>query len=174
MGQEAHSSAFARASEKFAKLSEYGHSSDPASRSSVLTAREWNAYFDEGGVQLPEGVSGIHVTSEPSIAHGDAEVDFDRLTANRIRSNPLLALFTGKHHVTVTAHASAADGMATVHVESVLFDGVQIPRLALEYFASRFLRPRFGNAVGMDSTFALHHRIDSAIVGMNQVTITQR
>ena len=43
--------------------------------------------------------------------------------------------------------------------------------MALEFFASRYLRPKYGNAVGMDSTFALHNRIDTAVVGVNQVTI---
>ncbi len=49
-----------------------------------------------------------------------------------------------------------------------------IPRIALEYFSDRFLRPKYGNAVGLDSTFHLPSRIDSAIVGTDQVTITQR
>ena len=70
----------------------------------MLTASEWNAYLNQGGVKLPEGISDIRITSEPGIAHGEAEIDFDRLTANRTRSNPLLALFTGKHQVTGTAH----------------------------------------------------------------------
>ena len=44
----------------------------------------------------------------------------------------------------------------------------------LEFFSDRYLRPKYGNAVGMDSTFRLHSRIDTAILGVNQVTITQR
>jgi hypothetical protein len=173
-GQESHSPAFASATEKFAWLAENGRSANPTTRPTVLTADEWNAYLKEGGVKLPEGISGIRISSEASLAHADAEIDFDRLTANRTRSNPLLALFTGKHQVTVTAHLSAANGIGTVHVDSVLFDGVEVPRLALEYFAGRYLRPKYGNAIGMDATFPLHNRIDTAIVGANQVTITQR
>jgi hypothetical protein len=173
-GQQAHSPAFASATEKFAWIAENGRSANPSTRPTVLTAGEWNAYLNEGGVKLPEGISGIHISSAPTVAHGEAEVDFDRLTANRSRRNPLLTLFTGKHLVTVTAQVEAANGVGSVHVDSVLFDGVEIPRLALEYFTSRYLRPRYGNAVGMDSTFALHNRIDTAIVGVNQVTITQR
>ena len=61
-----------------------------------------------------------------------------------------------------------------MHVDSVFFDGVEIPRFALDFFASNYLRPKYGNAVGLDSRFALHHRIDTAVVGNNQVTITQR
>jgi hypothetical protein len=173
-GQQTDSPAFANARQKFAWLGENGHSADPATRPTVLIADEWNAYLNEGGVKLPEGISSIHISCEPGIAHGDAEIDFDRLTANRTRNNPLLALFTGMHHVTATARVAAADGIGTVEVDSVLFDGVEVPRLALEFFASRYLRPKYGNAIGMDSTFPLHNRIGTAVVGTNQVTITQR
>jgi hypothetical protein len=177
-GQQAHSPAFDSAAKKFAWLGENGRSANPSTRPTVLTADEWNAYLNEagtpGGVKLPEGISSIRITSEPGVAHGEAEIDFDRLTANRTRSNPFLALFTGKHQVTAIAHVAAANGVGSLEVDSVLFDGVEVPRLALEFFASRYLRPKYGNAIGMDSTFPLHNRIDTAVVGANQVTITQR
>jgi hypothetical protein len=173
-GQETHSSAYVSAERKFAWIAQNGRSSQPSRKPTILTAGEWNAYLNEGGVKLPEGVSNIRISSQPAVVHGDAEVDFDRLTANRTRSNPFLALFTGKHHVTVTAQAAAANGVGTVRVESVAFDGVEVPRIALEYFASRYLRPKYGNSVDVDSTFHLHSRIDTAILGTNQVTITQR
>ena len=169
-----HSAAFESARQKFQWIARNGKKAAPSSAPTVLTANEWNAYLNEGGVKLPEGISHIRITSEPGIAHGEAEIDFDRLTANRTRSNPLLFLFTGKHQVAIHAHARAANGIGTVHVDSVAFDGVTIPRLVVEYFADRYLRPRYGNAVGMDSRFALHNRIDTAIVGADQVTITQR
>ena len=172
--QQAHSDAFESARQKFAWIARNGESSTPSMVPTVLTAREWNAYLNEGGVKLPEGLSRMRIASEPGIAQGEAEIDFDRLTANRTRGNPLLYLFTGKHRVNVNAHLQANNGIGVVHVESVFFDGVEIPRPALEYFASRYLRPKYGNAVGLDSRFALHHRIDTAIVGNNQVAITQR
>ena len=161
--QQAHSAAFESARRKFEWIAQNGESAAPSPSPTVLTAGEWNAYLNEGGVKLPEGIS-----------NGRAEIDFDRLTANRTRGNPLLYLFTGKHQVTVNARTEAADGIATLHVNFVAFDGVEIPRLALEYFATRYLRPRYGNAVGLDSTFPLHNRIDTAIVSTDQVTITQR
>jgi hypothetical protein len=172
-GQQAHSAAFDTAVKKFAWLGENGRSTNPSRRPTVLTADEWNAYLNGGGVKLPAGISNLRITSEPGVAHGEAEIDFDRLTANRTRSNPFLALFTGKHQVTATAHIAADNGVGSVEVDSVLFDGVEVPRLALEFFASRYLRPKYGN-IGMDSTFALHNRIDTAVAGTNQVTITQR
>ena len=140
----------------------------------MLTAAEWNAYLNEGGVKLPEGISHLRILSEAGVAHGEAEVDFDQLSAGRTRQSFLLALFTGKHSVEATAHLSAANGIGHVHVESVYFDGVQIPRLALEFFASRILQPRYGRNIGVDSSFPLHHRIDPAMVGEDEVTITQR
>lgn len=171
---EANSPAFASAERKIAWLGENGRAAQPSTRPTVLTAEEWNAYLNEGGVKLPEGLSNLRISSQPGAAQGNAEIDFDRLTANRTRGNPLLGLFTGKHHVTVNAQLSATNGIGTVHVESVTFDGVVVPRFALEYFAGRFLRPKYGNAVGLDPTFHLPSRIDTAIVGSDQLTITQR
>lgn len=173
-GQQAKSAAYASAERKIAWIAENGRSEHPSTRPTVLTAAEWNDYLNQGGVKLPEGVASVRLTTQPAIIHGDAEVDFDRLTANRTRNNPLLQLFTGKHHVTAAAHASASHGVATVQIDTVEFDGVEIPRFLLEYFASRYLRPKFGNTVGMDSVFRLKNRIDSAILGTDQVTITQR
>jgi hypothetical protein len=171
--QYAHSPVFASAERKITWLRNNGRSEHPASKPTVLTAEEWNAYINEGGVKLPEGLSNIRISSQPTIAHGDADVDFDRLTANRSRNNPFLTLFTGKHHVTVTAQLAAASGTGAVRVESFMLDGVEVPRIALEYFADRFLRPKYGSAVGLDSTFHLPARIDSASLGTDQVTITQ-
>jgi hypothetical protein len=171
--QYAHSRVFASADRKIAWLRENGRSEYPASKPTVLTAEEWNAYLNQGGVKLPEGLSNIRISSQPTIAHGEADVDFDRLTANRSRSNPFLTLFTGKHHVTVTAQLAAARGTGAVRVESFMLDGVEVPRIALEYFADRFLRPKYGSAVGLDSTFHLPARIDSASLGTDQVTISQ-
>lgn len=172
--REANSPAFASAERKLAWIEENGRSPHPSTRPTVLTAEEWNAYLNQGGVKLPEGLSNIRISSQPGTAQGDADVDFDRLTASRTRGNPLLALFTGTHHVTATARVGAANGVGSVHVESVMFDGVVVPRLALQYFADRYLRPKYGNAVGLNSTFRIHSRVDTAIVGSGQVTVTQR
>lgn len=172
--QQAKSPAFARAESKLAWLAENGRTPHPSARPTVLTAEEWNAYLNQGGVNLPEGVSNVRISSRSGTAQGDADVNFDRLTGNRTRNNPLLQLFTEAHHVTVTVHAAAANGVGTVHVDSVMFDGVAVPRFALEYFIDRFLRPRYGKAVALDSTFPIHSRIDTATLGTNRVTLTQR
>lgn len=173
--QQPSSQAFASAQRKIAWLQENGRNPHPSTRPTVLTAEEWDAYLNQGGVNLPNGVSNVRISSQPADAvRANADVNFDRLTNNRTRNNPLLALFTGIHHVTVTAQASAAKGIATVRIQSVTFDGVTVPRIALEYFADRYLRPRYGNAVALDSTFPIRSRIDTAVLGPDRVTITQR
>jgi hypothetical protein len=172
--QEVHSAAFTSAERKIAWIQENGRSPNPSTRPTVLTAEEWNAYLNQGGVKLPAGLSNIRISSQPAVAQGDADVDFDRLTNLRTRNNPLLAIFTGTHHVTVTAEAGAANGVGTVHVESVMLDGVVVPRLALEYFAARYLRPKYGDAVGLNSSFRIPGRVDTAVLGSAKVTITQR
>ena len=172
--QPPHSTAYDSAAAKIAWLAENAHSSILSTRPTTLTASEWNAYLNEGGVKLPPGLANIRISSQPEVVHGDAEVDFDRLTSNRTRNNPFLALFTGKHHVAVTAQVVVNDAVATLRVDSIQFDGVEVPRLALEYFANRYLQPRFGKAVGMDATIPLRAHIASVTVGADQVTITQR
>jgi hypothetical protein len=166
--------AYESAEQKIAWIGENGRSETPSQQPTVLTAAEWNAYLNEGGVKLPEGVTAVHIHTRPSIIEGEAEVDFDRLTANRTRNNPLLQLFTGKHHVNVLAHGSAIRGVATIQVDHVTFDGVEIPRFALDYFAGRFLRPKYGSAVGLDSVFRLKNRMYTVVIGDEQATITQR
>ena len=166
--------AYESAERKFAWIGENGRSAVPNPQPTVLAAEEWNAYLNEGGVNLPEGVTAVHIHTRPSVIQGEAEVDFDRLTANRTRSNPLLQLFTGKHHVLVLAHGSAIRGVATIQVDHVTFDGVEIPRFALDYFAQRYLRPHYGSAVGLDSVFRLKNRMQTVVIGEEQATITQR
>ncbi len=166
--------AYESAEQKIAWIGENGRSETPSQQPTVLTAAEWNAYLNEGGVNLPEGVTAVHIHTRPSVIQGEAEVDFDRMTANRTRSNPLLQLFTGKHHVIVLAHGSAIRGVATIQVDHVTFDGVEIPRFALDYFAQRYLRPKYGSAVGLDSVFRLKNRMYTVVVGDEQATITQR
>jgi hypothetical protein len=45
--------------------------------------------------------------------------------------------------------------------------------MALEYFVSKYVTPKYPN-VGMDSTFKLPYRIDTAVVGQGTLTVTQK
>jgi len=169
-----HSPAFRSAEIKIDHLVQNAHSErvDPAP--TVLTTAEINAYMNEGGVTLPTGVHDVKFTTHPGTVDATAQIDFDELTAGKTQNNPLMMLFTGRHDVVASAQAYGKNGRGVVHVDSVAIDGVTVPRRLLEYFADRYLKPRFGNNVGIDSNFALPERIDSALVGENQVTLVQR
>lgn len=174
VAQHAPSPEFASAERKMDWIKQNGAAAHPSPEPTVLTSAEWNAYLTQGGVDLPEGISHPHILTQPGMARGEADIDFDRLTANRSRSNPLLQLFTGSHHVVVVAQVTANHGTGFVTVQSVQFDGLEIPRFALELFAAKFLRPKYGPAYRLDASFRLKDHIDSALAGSGQVTIIQR
>ena len=60
-----------------------------------------------------------------------------------------------------------------VSVDSVSLDGIEIPRFVLQLFVEKYLQPKYPN-IGLDSRFALPDRIDTAIVGLHKLTITQK
>jgi hypothetical protein len=82
-------------------------------------------------------------------------------------------MFSGVHDVAVTAHGSGSGGIGTVHIDSVALDGVTIPDFALQMFINRYVKPKHPN-LGIDSSFHLPDRIDTAVVGKHIVTVTQR
>jgi hypothetical protein len=100
-------------------------------------------------------------------------VDFDQITASRRSSNPLLMVFTGVHDVAVVARANASGHMGLVQVDSVSIDGLQVPRMALQYFVERYVTAKYPG-VGLESRFRMPSRIDVASVGANNVTLTQK
>jgi hypothetical protein len=58
-------------------------------------------------------------------------------------------------------------------VNSVVIDGIQIPRFVLEIFVEKYVTPRYPG-VGLDSTFALPEKIETATVGSHVLTVAQR
>jgi hypothetical protein len=169
-----HSSAYRSSEGKIAHLEQNAKNNPVDPAPTELTAQELNAYLNEGGVVLPQGVHNVKLTSQPGKVNATAEVDFDELTAGKTQTNPLMMLFTGRHDVAGSAQAYGKNGRGVVHVSSVSIDGVAVPQRLLQYFADHYLKPRFGNNVGLDSNFALPVRINSAGVGENQVTLVQR
>lgn len=139
-----------------------------------LTADECSAFVSEGGVKLPTGVTAVHFSSTPGEITAVTKVDFDKITAGRGSMNPLMLLFNGVHEVTTKAAAEGKNGQATINIESVQIDGVTVPRQALEYFAEKYIQPKYGKNVGMNSTFAMPANIESAVVGQNLLTVTQK
>ena len=138
-----------------------------------ITEAEANAWFAAGKVKMPRGVKSVVYKATPGMIQGDALVDFDEVTENSRSANPLLGMFTGTHNVTVIADADGRAGNAHVHVRSMAIDGVGIPRMALEYFADRYVSRKYPG-FGLDSTFKMPARIDKGIVGSGRVLLYQK
>jgi len=139
----------------------------------VLNEDEVNAYLNSRAVVLPKGVQRVRLEGLPGVVEGHARVDFDQLTEGKRSSNPLLLLFTGVHDVEIAGHARGDRGQASIHVDRVTLDGVEVPRSALEFFVERYLRPRYPQ-VGLDTRFQMPRRIDTAIVGEHKLTLVQK
>lgn len=158
---------------KLQHLRDNGAKSQPDQSATALSEREINAYFDAGRVQLPKGVRRVSFIGRPGVIDATATVDFDQITASRRSSNPLLQLFSGVHDVHVVAHAQGSGGRATIHTDSVDIDGVTVPRIALQYFLNKYVRPKYPE-VGLDTNFLMPYRIGLATVGDHQLTLTQK
>jgi hypothetical protein len=145
----------------------------PNQTPTVATEEEINDYIAAGRVKLPQGVKAVTFAGQSGVLTSVATIDFDEIQGGQRSSNPLLALFNGTHKVLVEADASGSGGEGKVHIRNVTIDGLTVPRIALEYFVSKFLTPKYPN-VGMDSTFRLPDRIDMAIIGYHKLTVTQK
>src|SRR5690349_15384402 len=166
-------SATASADRKFEHIEQNAQQQPPDQKPTVLTEREVNAYVNSSNVKLPTGVKSVRFSGRPGVIDATARVDFDEITASRRSGNPLLSLFSGVHDVHAIARADGSGGQGRVEIQSVDLDGTTIPRMALEYFVSKYVTPKYPN-VGMDSTFKLPYRIDTAVVGQGTLTVTQK
>lgn len=138
-----------------------------------FSEQEINDYFAAGKVKLPAGVQSVTFQGQPEVVTGTARVDFDQIVAGRHSSNPLLGAFSGVHDVVVVAHAHGVGGQGFVNVDSVSLDGMEVPRFLLQVFVDKYLHPKYP-AIGLDSQFALPDRVDTAIVGLHKLSITQK
>jgi hypothetical protein len=109
----------------------------------------------------------------PGAVTAYCRVDFDRVRAGRSNSNPLLRLFSGVHDVVAEADAKGSNHQGHVHVKSVAIDDIEVPQFVLRLFVEKYITPRYPG-VGMDSTFPLPEKIDTATVGTHKLTLTQR
>jgi hypothetical protein len=158
---------------KLDRIQSNGTQAHPRPLTTVMSEQEVNAYMASGQVQLPKGVQSVRFSGQPGVIDSVARVDFDQLTAGRRSMNPLLSMFSGVHDVAVTAHGSGSGGMGNVHIDTVALDGVTIPDFALEMFVNRYIKPKYPN-LGIDNRFKLPDRIDSAVVGNHELTVTQK
>jgi hypothetical protein len=167
------SSPVARMERKLHHIQSNAASPHPAPSSTEFTEAEINAYFAAGRLTLPTGVQSVSFQEQSGVVTGTARVDFDQLKSGRDSSNPLLLIFSGVHTVVVGAHAHGTGGQGFVQADSVLLDDVEIPRFALQLFVEKYLQPKYTD-VGLTSQFLLPDRIDTAIVGLHKVTVTQK
>jgi len=158
---------------KFMHVQQNGEKSRPDPAPTVFTEEEINAYLASGRVELPQGVKKVRLQGLSGQITGFLTVDFDQIKQNQRSSSMLLSLFSGTHDVTVETDAAGSGGEGKVHVRTVSLDGTEVPRMALEYFAEKYITPKYPN-VGLDSQFKLPNRIDTATVGYHKISIVQK
>lgn len=159
--------------QKLAWLKQNGARAHPDPKPTDLTGPEINAYFVEGGVKMPKGVSHLRLSSQGTTVDAHADVDFEQIMQGRGSTNPMYSLFSGAHDVHAVAQASGTNGVGTIRVQSIDFDGVTIPQFALEWFVQHYLTPKYPN-VGLTSTFKLPLRIETATVETGKVRLIQK
>jgi hypothetical protein len=171
--QAMYNAAAASAEAKFRHIEENARRNLPDQTPTVLSEREINAHLASGRVHLPTGVRSVRFTGHNGVVTTTARVDFEAITAQSRSSNPLLSLFSGVHDVHAVAHAAGSGGRGRVHIDAIDIDGVNVPRVALQFFLDRYVRAKHPEA-GLDSIFTLPARIDTAVIGDRQLIITQK
>jgi hypothetical protein len=145
----------------------------PDQAPTVMTEEEVNDYISSGRIVLPQGVKKVKLEGRTGVVTAFLNVDFDEIRAGQKSANPMLSIFSGRHDVRVEADASGNGGQGKVSVRDVSIDGFSVPRMALEYFVSKYITPKYPN-VGLDSQFQLPDKIDVATVGYHKLTVTQK
>jgi len=158
---------------KLDHIQQNGQKAQPDQTPTVMTEEEVNDYIAADRIQLPQGVKKLRMEGRTGVITAFLNVDFDEIRANQKSSNPLLSVFSGRHDVRVEGDAAGSGGQGKVHVREVSIDGFSVPNVALEYFVSKYITPKYPN-VGIDSQFKLPNRIDLATVGYHKLTVTQK
>jgi hypothetical protein len=158
---------------KLDHIQQNGEQDHPDQAPTLMTEEEVNDYIAAGRIVLPQGVKKLKLEGRSGVVTAFLNVDFDEIRAGQNSSNPMLSLFSGQHDVRVEADASGSGREGRVHVREVTIDGFSVPRMALEYFVSKYITPKYPN-VGIDSQFQLPNKIDMATVGYHKVTVTQK
>ena len=171
--QPQHTAAYRSMEQKIAYLKQNAAREKPNPKPTEITEDEANAFFNEGGVKMPKGVTGLKVTAQPGVLDGHARVDFDVITEKARSKNPLLAVFTGVHDVHLVAQAGGSNGSGSITAQHVYLDDIEIPQMMLQFFVDRYLKQKYPN-VGLTSTFKLPLRIDSAGIETGKVALVQK
>jgi hypothetical protein len=158
---------------KLDHIQENAKSAQPDPAPTVMTEDEINDYFAAGRVNLPQGVKKVIFQGQSGTLTALATIDFDEIRAGQRSSNPLLSIFSGIHNVRVESDGAGSGGQGKVHVRTVSIDGTEVPRIALEFFISQYLKPKYPS-VGVDSEFSLPDKIDLATIGYHKLRVTQK
>jgi hypothetical protein len=158
---------------KLDHIQQNGQQAHPDQAPTVMTEEEVNDYIASGRIVLPQGVKKLRMEGRTGVVTAFLNVDFDEIRGGQKSANPLLSVFSGRHDVRVEADASGNGGQGKVSVREVSIDGFSVPRMALEYFVSKYVTPKYPN-VGMDSQFQLPDKIDMAAVGYHKLTVIQK
>jgi hypothetical protein len=145
----------------------------PDQTPTVMTEEEVNNYIASDRIVLPQGVKKLKLEGRTGIVTAFLNVDFDEIRGGQKSPNPMLSIFSGRHDVRVEAEALGSGGQGQVNVRDVSIDGFSVPRMALEYFVSKYITPKYPN-IGIDSRFQLPDKIDLATVGYHKLTVTQK
>ena len=158
---------------KLNHIQQNGGRANPDQTPTIMTEEEINDYIAAGGIVLPQGVKKLRLEGRSGIVTAFLNVDFDEIRGGQNLSNPMLSIFSGRHDVRVEADAAGSGREGKVHVREVTIDGITVPRVALEYYVSKYVTPKYPN-IGIDSTFPLPNKIDVATVGYHKLTVTQK
>lgn len=159
---------------KVAFIKQNAAATPPSTKPTPFSQEEINAYFAERRLKMPDGVKTVVFDLKKDQVTALTRVDFEQIRRDRPSMNPLLAIFDGIHDCQVVASTrSAGPGMVHVRVESVVIDGMTVPRMALEMFLKHYVTPKYPN-VGLDNDYRLPARIDSAQIRDQEGVITQK
>jgi hypothetical protein len=159
---------------KIAAVRDNGKLEHPRRQTVVFAQEEINAYFAERRLKMPDGIRSVTFALKKDQVFARARIDFDEITRERRSQNPLMYLFSGTHNVDVVATAtSISPGMVHVRVESVVINGVTVPKMALQFFIDRFVHPKYPD-VGLDNDYRLAAKMDSVVIGERKGTVTQK
>ena len=158
---------------KLDHIRQNGEQPRPNQMPTVMTEEEVNDYVASDHIELPKGVTKLRFEGRSGVVTAFLNVDFDEIRGGQKSPNPMLAVFSGQHDVRVEASAAGSGGQGKVSVHEVTIDGFSVPRMALEYFVSKYITPKYPN-IGIDSDFQLPNKIDLATVGYHKLTVTQK
>jgi hypothetical protein len=158
---------------KLDHIRQNGEQARPEQMPTAMTEEEVNDYIASDHIVLPQGVKKLRLEGRSGVVTAFLNVDFDEIRGGQRSANPMLSVFSGQHDVRVEASASGNGGQGKVSVHEVTIDGFSVPRMALEFFVSKYISPKYPN-IGIDSEFQLPNRIDVATVGYHKLTVTQR